>query len=369
MADGDPGVGGHDTHDPLLIAALLDRDAAGPERAAAEAMIVACPGCARLHRDLLALAQAERVLPLPGRPRDFALTAADATRLTTVGTAGEPGTPVTRLTGVMHVLPATSDHARHDTATVASLADRTLDPTERAAAEALVAACDRCAELHADLVTLAVAMKAMPTPARARDYTLTAADAARLRGSLWRRLVGVFGSPRDALSRPLAIGLTTLGIAGLLVASVPSFSPGSATSAGAPVSAGASAAPPAQILGDRAASTTQPNATGGTGAVSVPDTASAPEAASSGAPNYGQNQGPSAAAGIAAPAATGSAKGADAGAGEAGSTPTDQRLSATAPVVVAPTGIAPLPLLSLTVLGVGLLLFTVRWAARRLKAH
>ena len=106
---------------------------------------------------------------------------------------------------------------------VASLADHSLPDADRKAAEALVASCRDCADLHADIVALRAATPAMPTPARPSDYTLTADDAARLRSRGWRRLVSAFGTARDSFSRPLAVGLTTLGIAGLLVASLPSI--------------------------------------------------------------------------------------------------------------------------------------------------
>ena len=59
------------------------------------------------------------------------------------------------------------------------------------------------------------ATRAMPTPARPRDYQLTPADAARLRPAGWRRWIAAIGSARDTFSRPLAVGLTTLGLAGL----------------------------------------------------------------------------------------------------------------------------------------------------------
>ena len=45
----------------------------------------------------------------------------------------------------------------------------------------------------------------MPTPPRPVDYTLTPADAARLRGSRWRRLVAAIGSSRDGV-QPTAGG-------------------------------------------------------------------------------------------------------------------------------------------------------------------
>ena len=211
----------HADHDPLIVAALLDRDLDGEERAIAEARIASCASCAALHADLLALSVATSTQPTPARPRAFTLTAADAARLATEP-AGEPGSTMPRLTGVMTDPFTSSDHASHDTILVASLADHSLPAGERTAAEALVAACSQCADLHADLLALRAATRAMPTPPRPTDYTLTPRDAVRLRSGGWRRFVAILGTSRDALSRPLAVGLTTLGLAGLLVATLPS---------------------------------------------------------------------------------------------------------------------------------------------------
>lgn len=221
----------HADHDPLFVVGLLDADQDPAERAAADALIARCADCAALHADLLALSSATRLLPIPPRPRDFRLTAADAAGLT-AARAGEPGAPTPRLMGEMKDPRATAAHASHDTILVASLADHSLPVSEREAAESLVAACGLCAVLHADLVALSAATRSMPTPARPRDYTLTPDDAARLRPGGWRRWVAAFGTSRDAFSRPLAVGLTTLGLAGLLVATLPSvLMQGSATSA------------------------------------------------------------------------------------------------------------------------------------------
>jgi hypothetical protein len=211
----------HGDHDPELIAALLDRDgpdASAGDRALAERWVAGCADCAALHADLLAVSVATRVLPAPARPRDFRLTAADGARLATA--AREPSPTAARLTGVM---TDTRDHASHDTLLVASLADRSFGDRDRAAAEALVATCGMCAALHADLLALSAATRDLPAPTRVRDHRLSPEDARRLRPGSWRRLIAAFGSPRDAFSRPLAVGLTTLGIAGLLVATVPSI--------------------------------------------------------------------------------------------------------------------------------------------------
>jgi hypothetical protein len=145
-------------------------------------------------------------------------------------------------------------HREHDLFLVASLAGapdaldapaapagRPSDDPDHARAEALVAGCADCARLHADLVALAVATRALPAPALPRrDFRLTETDAARLRPSGWRRLVGVFAGPRDAITRPLAMGLTTIGLAGLLVGTIPAVAPVSEAlfrgAAGAPAS-------------------------------------------------------------------------------------------------------------------------------------
>jgi hypothetical protein len=162
-----------------------------------------------------------------------------------------------------------SEHAAHDQALVAALAARKPDlaDTDRAAAGELVASCADCADLLADLVALQVALPATSTPARPRDFSLTQEDAARLRAGGWRRVLGFFGSARDSVSRPLAVGLTTLGLAGLLVASMPSFAGLGGGTAGAPASieAGApleagGAAPAASSAASAAPSAAAPSA-------------------------------------------------------------------------------------------------------------
>jgi hypothetical protein len=166
-----------------------------------------------------------------------------------------------------HVPTTTAAHASHDPALVAALAARQtgadVTDAERAAARELVASCGACADLLADLVALQVALPTMSTPARPRDFSLTPDDAERLRAGGWRRVLGFFGSARDSVTRPLAVGLTTLGLAGLLVATLPSImGSGGATAALAPVgsevqggAAGAApAAPSAAPLASAAAS-------------------------------------------------------------------------------------------------------------------
>jgi hypothetical protein len=123
---------------------------------------------------------------------------------------------------------APAAHADHDLLLVAEAADRAGQ------LPATLAACPDCQALHADLIALAAAVPTAALPARPRTYTLTPADADRLRAPAWRRWLGAVGTSRDAITRPLALGFTTIGLAGLLVATVPGALPsGSATGAAA----------------------------------------------------------------------------------------------------------------------------------------
>ncbi len=356
-----PAHAAHAGHDPLAIAGLLNRDVTASDRAVAGALVATCLECAALHADLLALSSAALELPTPPRKRDFRLTAADAARLS-AATGAEPVTPSSRLSGVMTDIHR---HASHDTLLVASLADHSSAGPERDRATALVESCTLCAGLHDDLIALSAAIRDMPTPPRPRAYTLGPADAARVRPSGWRRLIAGIGTARDGFSRPLAVGLTTLGLAGLLVATVPS------------------------IL-------TTGNATG---ASSVADGASAQELAkdsvSSPGPSLsamaGQTDGPRAAAAMASPAAT-AADAAAVAPTLQGATATDTSqmpvqspddgtytsngeaqngslatLADQAPGAGERSGPSTMIVVSGTMLIVGLGLFAIRWRARRLR--
>ena len=142
-------------------------------------------------------------------------------------------------------------HARHDPLRVAEAVDRGghLAPVLRF--------CDPCGQLYADLVALTTALSLAAIPARPRDYRLHAADAHRIRSGGVRAWWSTIGSKRDELTRPLAIGLTTLGLAGLLLTAIPT--------ALIPSGSGSSAAPDRQFA-DAAASAApgavNPTATG-----------------------------------------------------------------------------------------------------------
>ena len=134
-------------------------------------------------------------------------------------------------------MPTDSErHARHDALLVAAFAAGDLADGERERAAALVAECGECRSLHDDLLTIARATAALPAAVRPRDFRIAPEQAARLRPAGWRRFVAAFASPRLAMTRQLGVGLTTLGLAGLLISSIPSFSLGG-------MAAGASPAP------------------------------------------------------------------------------------------------------------------------------
>jgi hypothetical protein len=166
--------------------------------------------------------------------------------------------------------PAT--HTDHDPLLIAAFAAGDLGPTDRQQAELLASTCADCALLEADLRAIAATTAALPVPARRRDFSLSAEDAARLRRRGWRGVLGVLASPRSAALKPLATGLTTLGLAGLLLAALPAIQLGG--SVAAPTgSAAPAAAPPEGDEGSDGhnffpAASTTPDRLGGYGGAS-----------------------------------------------------------------------------------------------------
>jgi hypothetical protein len=112
------------------------------------------------------------------------------------------------------------NHASHDTFLIAGHAAGDLVDSERTRAQALLAECSSCADLHRDLVAIAGATRALPNLATApRDFRLAPEQAARLRRGSWlRAALAPFGAARSA-TRPLAAAFTSLGICGLLIGS------------------------------------------------------------------------------------------------------------------------------------------------------
>jgi hypothetical protein len=240
-----------------------------------------------------------------------------------------------------------ASHAEHDPLLIAAFSAGDLGAADREQAELLVSSCTECALLEADLRAIASATVALPKPVRQRDFSLSAEDAARLRKSGWRGFVRTLAGPRSAALKPLATGLTTLGIAGLLLAALPAIQLGS--SAGSP----GAAAPAAASSGSEADSDTNyffPAPTSVLGRVGVEAAESAPPRDN--IPGF-------------RPAA--SPLEVDRAGGDEGPAVPDKAPPGQ-PVIAAPIGPAPSPLavLSGAFLALGLFLFGIRWTARRL---
>lgn len=117
--------------------------------------------------------------------------------------------------------PLDADHARHDDTLIAAHAAGDLSDTDRLRVDTLLASCTACADLRRDLLAIALATRTVPAPfALTRDFQLDEGQAARLRRGSWLRTVlAPFGATRSAV-RPVAAAFTSIGVAGLLVATM-----------------------------------------------------------------------------------------------------------------------------------------------------
>jgi hypothetical protein len=264
-----------------------------------------------------------------------------------------------------------SDHAGHDRLLIAALAADDLTAGERERAEALVARCAPCAGLAADLRAIAQATSAnnLPVPARPRSFTLRPDDAARLRPGGWRGFVRRFGSADWSFTRPLAAGLTTLGLAGLLVSALPGF-PTASPAASPAASAGATRADDRDLpSGDQEMGGTPsaiPAAPSGAPAPAPSATVSVPAAASPGAnPSdagvgvHGEGASPGTAQVEGSPLA-------DRAQGAPYSSFAQRTANEAADTAASRDAPSMLAILAGTSLMVGLGLFGLRWAGRRL---
>jgi anti-sigma factor RsiW len=200
---------------------------------------------------------------------------------------------------VKQQLPSTS-HERHDPLLIARFYGGDVDERERERAVALVAACEECAALYADLGAIADATRLLPTPPRPRDFSLGEADAARLsrrRGRAgWLGWLGIRRSMGGVLTAVGLIGVLVAGTASLLgpataaqqsdrfaynaaTAAPANGQPGTAMEGGAsagPEIALASPAPTAQSLPVGAEGSANPADQGGKAAAGSPAAGSTP---------------------------------------------------------------------------------------------
>lgn len=241
-----------------------------------------------------------------------------------------------------------ASHTEHDLFLIAAFSAGDLGAADREQAELLASTCAECGLLEADLRAIATASAALPKAVRQRDFSLSAEDAARLRRAGWRGFVRTLAGPRSAALKQLATGLTTLGIAGLLLAALPAIQLGG--SAGSPIGAAAPAAPSSGTDTDSdtnyffPAATTGPRRVGADTAESAPPRDSLPASRP-----------------VASPLEV------DTASGDEGPAVPDKAQPGQ-PETGAPIGPAPSPLavLSGAFLVLGLALFGIRWTARRL---
>jgi len=85
-------------------------------------------------------------------------------------------------------------------------------PSEQDDARQLVESCPDCAALAADIRQISIATAQLPTPKRARDFTITAEQAERLRGGRMSRWLRGFSSPGWRALRPVAGAALSIGI-------------------------------------------------------------------------------------------------------------------------------------------------------------
>ncbi len=278
--------------------------------------------------------------------------------------------------------PLSNQHDRHDLLLIAAHASGDLAGRDLAQADELVASCPDCALLSADLRAIVSATAGLPAVERPRDFRLSPADAARLRPTGWRRAVGwLRGDPstsRGGAMRPLAIGLTTLGLVGLVFSATPLANNLGGTSASAPQALDESAA------GGRSSVTGAANDSGasagpavqlpvapGAGAVASPAASQPPPAPQAGATAVPADAGGGSGKGVAAPSAAPS--GGAAGPMSPGSAPSPAAGSTPVPPTAGPAGGTPsaVPVLGLVSLGlvvVGLALFALARARSRAAA-
>lgn len=366
----------HAGHDLEAIVAFADHELTGAPLREAEAQVRSCTSCARIVEELRALSLADRALLTPPRPRDFQLTAADAERLR--ASSSEPLVLAARLGTEMTTTP--DAHRTHDPELIAAAADGTLTGPDASRVDEWLTRCAPCADLRRDLVAIAAANRTLPTPARTRDYRLSPAEAERLRSGGLRGLLARIGTSRDAFSRPLALGLTTLGLAGLLLTGGTSIFSSGSTAGAAPqtLSTVGAAIPEDQTTVDayERASGTDGSVFSGEGEAAA---SAAPSAAPAAAPDLAASEVPVAASGapeaMAEPSVldrTGDPSQNDGGGADASAAAeaaqrdaAERELAAVALEDGASAG-TPWPIvLSTGLLLVGLALFALRWIARR----
>lgn len=105
-----------------------------------------------------------------------------------------------------------SEHRRHDRLLVTRFAMDDAYPNERDEALKMVETCSECAALAADIRLVAIAVPRLPVAPRTRDFTITAEQAERLRGSGLSRWLLTLAMPRWTSLRPVAGVALSIGL-------------------------------------------------------------------------------------------------------------------------------------------------------------
>ena len=241
------------------------------------------------------------------------------------------------------------NHPDHDLTLIAAHAANDLTQSERTRAATLIDTCGACADLHRDLIAIAAATRSLPNLATApRDFRLSPEQASRLVRRGWlRTFLAPFGATRSA-ARPMAAAFTSLGLAGLLVAT---FLPGLM---------GSAASAPTNESRDQSAIGAGPtSAPAATSAPVAPEGAGgqpAPNATTSADYEFGAKDGNTATGAPAIAVTGGNPTAAPHEAIDAGGRVNDSTITTN-----------PLLIGSLALLALGLLLFGLRFASRRLR--
>ncbi len=110
-----------------------------------------------------------------------------------------------------------ADHQLHDRLLVVRFAADDVHPPEAAAARAQIASCPDCAALVGEIRFVALATSQSPAPRRTRDFRLTQAQAERLRGSFFERLLRRLAAPNMGVLQPLAGAAVAVGLVLVIV--------------------------------------------------------------------------------------------------------------------------------------------------------
>jgi hypothetical protein len=121
---------------------------------------------------------------------------------------------------VKHSAGIPANHAHHDRLLVTRLAADDAYPGEAEQARALVEHCSDCARLAHDIRALSAATAATGAPRRTRDFSITAEQAQRLRGSAVERFLRRLAAPGLAPARPLAGVALSIGLVLAVVGAV-----------------------------------------------------------------------------------------------------------------------------------------------------